>query len=92
MESQTQALEVFRLKYWGKRDTWTWLVGFSALLSFVGAEDTLFHENLSGAQLQEGLTYLASGAVGVCFWLGLPFARLVWSCLWVVGNKLDLFS
>lgn len=66
-------LEAFRLKYWGKRDAWAWLVGFSAIINLMfglqlvvsGAENLLF-----------AIIALASAAVGACFWAGLPFARL----------------
>jgi hypothetical protein len=66
-------LEAFRLKYWGKRDAWAWLVAFGAVINFVfglqllasGAENLLF-----------AILSFASAAVGACFWAGLPFARL----------------
>lgn len=66
-------LEAFRLKYWGKRDAWAWLVGFGAIINLMfglqlvvsGAENLLF-----------AIIAFASAAVGACFWAGLPFARL----------------
>jgi hypothetical protein len=66
-------LEAFRLKYWGKRDGWAWLVALGALINLIfglqllasGAENLLF-----------AIIALSSAAVGVCFWAGLPFARL----------------
>jgi hypothetical protein len=66
-------LEAFRLKYWGKRDTWAWLVAFGAVINFIfglrlltsGAENLLF-----------AIICLGSAAIGACFWAGLPFARL----------------
>jgi hypothetical protein len=66
-------LEAFRLKYWGKRDVWAWLVAFGAIINLMfglqllasGTENLLF-----------AIIALASAAVGACFWAGLPFARL----------------
>lgn len=65
-------LEAFRLKYWGKRDAWAWLVAFGAIINLLlgfqllasGAENLLF-----------AIIAFASAAVGACFWAGLPFAR-----------------
>ncbi|NMO21726.1 DUF4190 domain-containing protein [Pyxidicoccus fallax] len=67
-------LEAFRLKYWGKRDAWAWLVGLGAVANIllggitvaVGAAESLLF----------GLFLLAAGVVGACFWLGMPWARL----------------
>jgi hypothetical protein len=66
-------LEAFRLKYWGKRDGWAWLVAFGAVINLLfglqllssGSENLLF-----------AIISLASAAVGACFWAGLPLARL----------------
>ncbi|WP_224243570.1 hypothetical protein [Hyalangium gracile] len=66
-------LEAFRLKYWGKRDLWAWLIGFGALINAIVGLVLL----ASGAeQLLFALMTLVSAAVGMCFWAGLSFARL----------------
>jgi hypothetical protein len=66
-------VESFRLKHWGKRDEWAWLVGLggvvellSGVLLLVGG---LHRDRLSA------LFLLGAGVVGVCFWRGLPWAR-----------------
>jgi hypothetical protein len=71
-------LEAFRLKYWGKRDAWAWLVGVGALFNFVlGAMLLIQQRSMDNSMLLlAGLLALAGGGVGVCFWLGMPFARL----------------
>ena len=69
-------LEAFRLKYWGKRDAWAWVVGLGALINLATGVNLLTRENLGDAGLLLSLISLAGGAVGICFWLGLPFARL----------------
>ncbi|HYO73938.1 MAG TPA: hypothetical protein VEU33_48505 [Archangium sp.] len=73
-------LEAFRLKYWGKRDAWAWLVGFGALFNFIAGAILLTNElvnnDTGNAGLLLGLLALVGGGVGVCFWMGMPFARL----------------
>jgi hypothetical protein len=73
---ETDYLEAFRLKYWGKRDAWSWLIGFGALINLASGAMLLTGEGSGGGGLLAGLAALGGGAVGVCFWLGLPFARL----------------
>lgn len=68
-------LEAFRLKNWGKRDAWAWLIGFGALVNLsLGAMTLVNAEHTAVAVV--GVLVLLAGAVGVCFWLGMPFARL----------------
>lgn len=69
-------LEAFRLNYWGKRDAWSWFVGFGALINLFAGALVLTRESAGGTALLVGLTALTGGVVGVCFWLGMPFARL----------------
>lgn len=71
-------LEAFRLRYWGKRDGWAWIVGVSGLLYAVSGLPLLATGalELRASALLFGLACLAVGALGVCFWLGLARARL----------------
>jgi hypothetical protein len=73
-------LEAFRLKYWGKRDAWAWLVGFGALFNFLAGAillaNELVNKDTGNAGLLLALLALVGGGVGVCFWMGMPFARL----------------
>lgn len=63
-------LESFRLKYWGKRDTWAWLFGIGALantamaIGLIVAGQYLLAAFLAGA-----------GLVGVFYFLGQPWTR-----------------
>jgi hypothetical protein len=66
-------LEGFRLKYWGRRDTWTWMVGLGALVNL--GLGLFLLSNGNPDVLLIGLFSLASAAVGACFWWGLPWAR-----------------
>lgn len=67
-------LESFRLKYWGQRDGWAWLVGLGSVANLLTGVFLL----LSGAPdvLLNALFSLGAGVVGACFWLGLSWARL----------------
>lgn len=66
-------LEAFRLRYWGKRDAWAWLVAFGAIINLMFGLQLL----VSGAEnLLFAFIALGAAAVGACFWAGLPFARL----------------
>lgn len=85
-------LEAFRLKYWGKRDAWTWLVGFGAILNLATGAGVLMQEELGDAGLLIGLISLASGAVGVCFWMGMPFARLALCFVPIVSMVVSGFT
>lgn len=72
-------LEAFRLKYWGRRDAWAWFIGLGSLFHLATALSGL----VSGIG-QEKLYFvplLVVGAVGVCFWFGMPFAR---RALWFI--------
>lgn len=76
-------LEAFRLKYWGKRDAWTWFIGFGALVNVLLGASLL----LSGAERVAlmGVAALATAVIGGCFWWGLPWARLA-MCFMPVVN------
>jgi hypothetical protein len=67
-------LESFRLKYWGKRDGWTWLVGFGSVFNVVSGLVLLFSGQ--AAQQLNALFSVGAGVVGACFWLGQSWARL----------------
>lgn len=63
-------LEAFRLKYWGKRDSWAWLVGFGTpftALAIIGTIANGFWLNLPGQ--------LASLVCGAAFFFGFRWAR-----------------
>ncbi|WP_434384085.1 B-box zinc finger protein [Melittangium boletus] len=70
---EVDSLETMRRKYWGRRDGWAWFFLLGALAWFV------FLRQRSGTHEPPGLpaTLLSlSGIVlGLCYWLGLPFAR-----------------
>ncbi len=63
-------LEAFRLKYWGKRDVWAWLIGLGVPFTLLGLAGTL----TSGTWLAVP-GQLASIIVGAAFFLGRPWAR-----------------
>ncbi|MGI5861791.1 MAG: hypothetical protein ACOX6T_06990 [Myxococcales bacterium] len=71
-------LEAFRLKYWGKRDGWAWLVGASGLLYAVSGLPLLAAGalQLRISAVLFGFASLGVGALGVCFWLGFAWARV----------------
>lgn len=64
-------LETFRRELWGKRDAGAWLVGTGTVLLAWGAVTALL-DGLAFACL----LLLVSTGVGVCFFLGLRWARL----------------
>lgn len=66
-------LEGFRLKYWGKRDAWSWLVGFGAVVNVISGL-AIFASGETSV-MAVGLFGLLAGVVGACFWLGIPWAR-----------------
>lgn len=64
-------LEAFRLKLWGRRDTWAWLLGFWGLVA-LGAGLVL----LVGGYTPAGAFLLTCSAVGVGCFLGQRWARV----------------
>jgi hypothetical protein len=76
-------LEGLRLEFWGKRDAWAWLVGLSAGVSVLGVVVAL------GANKPESLLLALFGVVSAvvsgCFFLGLPWARLAFILMRVLG-------
>jgi hypothetical protein len=63
-------LEAFRKKHWGKRDSWTWMVGFGTVLSLVAVVGNLIdHDWLSAA------IAFVFAAVGILYFLGIRAAR-----------------
>ncbi len=64
-------LEAFRKKYWGKRDAWAWLLGAGGALNAVTAAFSAASGQVGAAAVQ-----VAAAALGICFWLGLRFARI----------------
>ncbi|MCY1016726.1 DUF4190 domain-containing protein [Pyxidicoccus sp. MSG2] len=67
-------LEGFRLKYWGKRDSWAWLVGFGSVLNVISGLAS-FASGVTEEAIVFGVFGLVAGVVGACFWLGIPWAR-----------------
>ncbi|XXF78177.1 hypothetical protein P2318_00025 [Myxococcaceae bacterium GXIMD 01537] len=63
-------LEALRQKLWGRRDAWTWCVGFGSAVLALGALRAL-----SLGDIALGLALLLWAAVGVAFFLGVPRAR-----------------
>lgn len=74
-------LEAFRLKYWGKRDVWAWLMGLGVPFTLLGLVGSVSSGAWLGVPGQ-----LASLIVGVAFFLGRPWAR--WGGLIMVGLNL----
>lgn len=63
-------LETFRLRHWGKRDSWAYVVGVSALAQLALAVVFFQAQDWLSAVLS-----LVAAANAVCYFLGLPFAR-----------------
>jgi hypothetical protein len=80
-------LEAFRLQYWGKRDTWAWLIGLGNLVN-VPVIFVFFATN----QPLYALLSIYSSVVSVCFWLGLPWARYGLLVGQLLGTGITLFS
>jgi hypothetical protein len=64
-------LETFRLQFWGRRDSWTYLVGL-VTLALVGAALKALVEGFWPA----ALAMLGAAGVGVAFFLGQRWARI----------------
>jgi len=63
-------LEALRLKYWGKRDAWGWLMGLAAVAHVAST----INAAASGLYLLIPLT-VAVGAAQVCYFVGWRWAR-----------------
>jgi hypothetical protein len=63
-------LETFRLKFWGKRDGWAWLIGFGGLVGLINVA-----QSLSAGQYAAAIGGLVGSAVNVSFFFGLRWAR-----------------
>ena len=66
-------LEAFRLKYWGKRDGWAWLVGLGAVVNVISG--LVIFASGEVEAMPAALFQLLAGVVGVFFWLGVSWAR-----------------
>lgn len=77
-------LEAFRLKYWGKRDIWGWLIGLGTLSSL-----GLLVTNATSGEFIAATLNVFGIVVAVCFFLGLRWARygLLVSLVLNVGNN-----
>jgi hypothetical protein len=93
-------LEALRLKYWGKRDVWAWLVGAwaaFAALEFVSSLWTLAWHGLGsvGPAWTQAVADLVMEsclvAIGVCFWSGLSWARVALPLLELIRVFLGSF-
>ncbi|MHB8877558.1 MAG: B-box zinc finger protein [Myxococcaceae bacterium] len=67
-------LEAFRKRYWGKRDSWGWLLGLGAPLQIAGGFFSLVGGTPQG--VLPGILLVASGINAALFWFGVPLARL----------------
>ncbi len=69
-------LESFRLKYWGKRDGWAWLVGLGAVANLLQGMNLL----VSGSLVERvtALFVLGLAGMGACYWLGMRWARMAY--------------
>ncbi len=63
-------LEAYRLSLWGRRDSWTWFVGFITVFLGAAAVWTL----LEGAWYVPPVLFVATG-IGAAFFLGMRWAR-----------------
>jgi hypothetical protein len=63
-------LETFRLKYWGKRDLWAWLVALSVVTDVFFIGQDVIARDFSGVA-----SNLFGAIVSVCFFLGMSWAR-----------------
>ncbi|NBD12838.1 hypothetical protein [Corallococcus silvisoli] len=69
-------LEALRQRFWGRRDGWTWTVGFVTLLLCVGAIACFVAWGLGPTwHTLLAVLMLAAAPVGVAFFLGRPWAR-----------------
>jgi drug/metabolite transporter (DMT)-like permease len=74
-------LEAFRLKYWGKRDSWAWFFGLGGLVNLMTAAAlviTALQSQRAPPSMSALVTVLVTvltGVTGVLFWLGRPIAR-----------------
>jgi hypothetical protein len=85
-------LEAFRLKYWGKRDLWAWLVGIGAPFNLaLGLTGFAIGMREPSAYMLYA-AFLLMGGVGIAFWLGRPFARLALLFLPVASMVVGSFS
>lgn len=72
-------LEAYRLKYWGKRDSWAWFFGVGAILNTLLGLATLggaaAADKFEPSTLFLGLVLLSWAAVAGAFWAGVRAAR-----------------
>jgi hypothetical protein len=80
-------LETFRLKYWGKRDGWAWLIGLGAL-----ANVPLAISGFMGGNVVLGALLAFTAVVNLCFWLGMPWARYGLVAAQVLNIVVVMFS
>lgn len=71
-------LEAFRLKYWGKRDSWAWFFGVTAVANVIIGLTVIANALTSerpASNVALGLVILLWGGLAGAFWAGLKAAR-----------------
>lgn len=71
-------LEAFRLKYWGKRDSWAWFFGVTAVLNVIIGLSILANAltgERSGTNVALGIVILVWAVLAGAFWAGVKAAR-----------------
>jgi hypothetical protein len=71
-------LEAFRLKHWGKRDAWAWIIGFAGLIQLLAGASQLSSaiERGNSQGVAMGLALLAASLVSFCFMARMRWARV----------------
>lgn len=71
-------LEAFRLKYWGKRDSWAWFFGVTAVANVIIGLTVIANaltSERSASNVALGLVILLWGGLAGAFWAGVKAAR-----------------
>jgi hypothetical protein len=87
-------VEAFRLKHWGKRDGWAWLLGLGGVVNVLAALGSLFFALSEGStQLREVLlssgVLLTFGAVSIAFFFKVRAARWALAALWLCASAVS---
>jgi hypothetical protein len=90
-------IEAFRLKHWGKRDGWAWLLGAGGVINAVAALGSLFFAFTEGStQLREVLAssavLLVFAAASIAFFFKVRAARWALAALWLAAAGFSLAS
>lgn len=71
-------LEAFRLKYWGKRDSWAWFFGVTAVVNVIIGLTVIanaFSNELTVPNVALGIVILVWAGLAGAFWAGVKAAR-----------------